>query len=205
MFCRMNIRFLLSAAISSLFCYLPATVAAADGVLIKVPEALNVLYVNDETYKRSFFSSDGSKVKLKEGLNRLVLEYETLWDLDAENHEVVKSEPVMVSFSAKNGKYEFTLPEIKNVTAAKEFALKPVLTLVETGSQRPVEIAHSYRSKEKAFLASFKDNTSRLSINTAQAGSNTTEVGELPLTMLRYWWQQASPEQQQMFMESVGR
>ena len=136
----------------------PIAHAAGTGQdsMLKVPEALNVLYLDGKARSSSFFSSGGAKATIPPGYHRMVLEYEVIWEIDSDEHDRIVSEPFMVSFTLNAGaSYKVVLPQLESVSMAKEFAKQPVIAIIEDETDKIVPTEVAYRLEEKQFLASF--------------------------------------------------
>lgn len=157
-----------------------------------MPEKFNVLFINGQKYKGSILSA-GVTLELLPGTQQLVIEYEEIWDITNDEHERLISQPLLVKFDTKAGKtYLVKSINLNDITAARRFARKPRISLVEQQSGRLLPVELKYRLKDSKFIAGFGVDADTL---TAQ------EKGDQAARMLRYWWRQSDYSQQQHFLD----
>lgn len=118
-----------------LMLFIPVSALPAVGsprATIEIPEAFNLKYVDGECYKRPLFSSGDVVLELAPGSYQLIIEYEEIWELNADDHERIVSEPLSVTFVAEGGRpYLLRYPDLDSVKAATVFAKAPVVAIVD--------------------------------------------------------------------------
>ncbi|NRB42664.1 MAG: DUF2057 family protein [Pseudomonadales bacterium] len=169
-------------------------------VKIKVPEELDVLYINGEK-QRQFLFGKKSEIEARTGLNRVVLRYKAFWG-DDDDFDKVVSPAFMLQFTVKQGvDYRLELPVINDVEQAKTYAKSATALLYAQHNRAIIDVKISYHLDEKSMLQQM----------TVVEGSNETDgVKDLvkysdndALKQLGFWWQQASDVQRQQFLQSV--
>lgn len=74
-------------------------------VTVRVPSQLEVFTVNGKEIEgvNTFFASDYKDLKLTPGRYEILAYYKELWQLDADNHEIVKTNPANFIVDGKPG------------------------------------------------------------------------------------------------------
>ncbi|WP_028109375.1 DUF2057 family protein [Ferrimonas futtsuensis] len=99
----------------------PLTQAAT----LELPSSIWANKVNGEAVP-----SYRSALPLQPGLQILELRYAELLQLNAEDHEYVSSEPLYLSFEAKDDQtYRLQLPDLRSETEVRQFARQPYASL----------------------------------------------------------------------------
>jgi uncharacterized protein YccT (UPF0319 family) len=135
-------------------CAAPGPVKLYDGperkpaelVRISVPEPVEVMAVDGREPPGNFLHNSPDLLLLP-GEHVLSLRYVELFQIDAENHEVVRSRQAALRFSGAAGSsYRLTVPPLSGLDAAKKFAASPVFTLVnpQTGEKTQSVAIRSY-------------------------------------------------------------
>ena len=189
----------------------PSAQASSQQSALFVPEALNVLSVDNvkQPHKFSLFSGGDTTLKLEPGLHRIVMEYEVFWEKSAEETEHLLSNPLQVSFRAEPGKqYFIKLPSLGLLDEARQYADKPVIKIIDRSTNRLVAADVAY-SKANRSLFQFNQPTvttsparNSLPVASSRQTSRVT-TGNMPLKMLEYWWEQASDKQRRHFLKSI--
>ncbi len=82
------------------------------------------------------FRSDAMTLVLPPGPHQLIVVYETLWDLDGDNHEVIRSQPILFEFDARNGEqWSFDYERPVQIKQARTFAENSLIRLVSREQQ----------------------------------------------------------------------
>jgi uncharacterized protein YccT (UPF0319 family) len=199
------------------------TAEDVQSATLAVPEVFDILYVDGNIYDPGLFSSK-SQLKLKPGRHQLVIKYLEFLEINSEDFEKVQSDPFMISFTVEAGKnYHIPFKNFRTVSAADSFATKPTVYVMEKSTNKAIEVEHSYRVKDDAYLAGFESTstnktatatatTSKKTTGTSpptaqatktQAAVATTQKNNKALEMLHYWWQEADAEQKQIFLDSL--
>ena len=134
------------------------------------------------------FRSDALPVYLTPGKHKLVLHYESIWDIDGDNHEKVRSQPILFELDGKAGEqmvFHFESPATLN--QAQSFAQTIPITLV---SDRQSITGYGLK---KADPLTFNEKKPIAKV-------------ELPyLQQLQYWWEQATPYEQKEFKQWINQ
>ena len=89
---------------------------------IRVPSDLEVFTINGSEVDgvNTFFNTDHKDLKVTPGRYEILAYYKRLWDLDADNHEVMKSDPALFVVDGEAGEfYRLDFERPQNVTQAR--------------------------------------------------------------------------------------
>lgn len=184
---------------------LPMSVFAA---VLKAPDELVFLAVNDQQVEKSWFSS-ANEVTLSLGKNVVKLKYLDLFEVDYDQHEIVESEPFWLEINVidadKPLKIMFNKPD--SVAAAKAFVSAPTKQLTLDGGHQQQNI---FASKPHQIVNKIDSNHSaaeQVNQPLPLHVKASTQQGSEPnaLNMLEFWWQQASIEQQKAFLNQIAK
>ena len=116
----------------------------AQVLTVRVPSDLEVFTINGREIDgvNTFFSNGYKDLKLTPGRYEIIAFYKRLWDLDPDNHEVMKSDPAKFVVDGKRGEFyrlDFKRPE--NPDEARELAdnFSGWVENVQTGEKTPSE------------------------------------------------------------------
>lgn len=134
------------------------------------------------------FRNDSVNLFIPPGEHTLVVHYESIWDIDGENHEKVRSQPILFEVTSQAGEvFQFDYETPTSLKQAKSFALSIPISLVSE-SQR----ISGYGLKKE----------DPLTFNQKEAPKKV----EFPyLEQLEYWWKQASPYERKQFREWINQ
>jgi len=176
---------------------------------IVFPEAYEVLKVNGKTYENSFFSS-ASEIKVNAEKQVILYRYNELFeDVDNDDHTKIKSAPFVLIIDGTSEQITIKSPELNDIKQAREYALNPTLVIVDTKEQL---VSHTISSLaefeqtqyDKALHAHRLHNTNN-NLPEKSTRINVTSKVEEPqsraLSMLNYWWQQASEQEKRIFIK----
>lgn len=105
----------------------------AEVALLEVPEHVQVMAIDGREPPPSFLRSS-VVLALLPGEHVLSLRHVQLFQLNSEEHEVVRSRQAALRFvAAASGRYRVEAPLQGNVGAARQFAREPVFRLVDGG------------------------------------------------------------------------
>jgi hypothetical protein len=188
----------------------PGARAATQQVTLVVPEALDVISIDNVKYSAGLFSSGDTTLKLAPGQHKIVVEYYVIIDISSDDHEAIKSEPFQIAFYAKPGKdYYINIPSTRNVKEARQYAKKPVIVLIDRSTKQHVTNEVTYREFDGTFSTQFnaasgttQQKSGAVTANATPQQSGVNTDSDTPLKMLEYWWQQASAQQRKQFIES---
>lgn len=162
-------------------------------VLVSVPEQIEVMAIDGQEPPPSFLKSR-VQLALLPGEHVFSLRYVELFQLTADNHEVIRSKQAALRFTAAAGsEYRLETPPQKNVDVARKFAKSPEFKLVNVkdGAATPSTPIKSMAE------ASLIDSISKAFTTTAD------EPARQPtnLDLLKDVWGRTSPEEQAGFRD----
>lgn len=110
--------------------------------IIRVPVELEVLSINGRRVEgvNSLFSVGYKDLHLEPGEYRILAYYKDLWDINADTHDVIKSDPAMFPVDAKAGHfYQLGFDEPQSIEQARELekAFSGYTLDVSTGEKIP--------------------------------------------------------------------
>jgi hypothetical protein len=116
----------------------------AQVLTVRVPSDLEVFTINGQEIDgvNTFFSSGYKDLKLTPGRYEIVAFYKRLWDLDPDNHEVMKSDPAKFMVDGQGGEfYRLGFERPENAEEARELAddFSGWVENMQTGEKTPSE------------------------------------------------------------------
>ena len=188
---------------------------------IKFSEELVPLQVNDTKVEQSFFRSV-DQVELGSGQHKLKIKYKDLYEIDYDEHEVIESKPfwVVVDVTDNNAEYFVSMPRPDDIEQAKEYVAKPFANIKRVGANgsviklEPLTEQVVLAKKPAAITAVAATPVSKTSdVSNGQAETKiksqelnqekaATPINQQPsaLSMLEFWWSQASESEKQSFL-----
>ena len=173
------------------------TFAADASGTLQAPEILQIMTIDGEEPPGSFLGSRNLSRPLPAGEHVLSVRYNQLFNLGADDHDILKSPPVAFRFTVEPGKtYQLQVNPPKHYEDAKIFAKNPQIRLitVETGKSQDGIIIKSLGQASlvdtigKAFQSATGEG------NEASTATTTTN-----LLQLQQSWRSASPAERQAF------
>ena len=165
-------------------------------VTVDVPEIIQVLSIDGKEQNSTFFGTRQHKQSLPTGEHVLSVRYSQLFNLTADEHDIIKSKPLAIRFIAEAGKsYQLVANAPKRYEAAKEFAKNPDIRLVDnsTGKSESAVVVKSYAE------ASLVDTIGKAFQNPSEDSNNTTSTKTNNYQLLQEAWLKASPQERQAF------
>lgn len=164
--------------------------AISDVALISVPEQVEVMSIDGREPPSSFLKSN-VELSLLPGEHVFSLRYVELFQITADEHDVVRSKLAALRFTAKPGAtYKLGIPKQAGHDAAIKFAREPVFTLLDNQNG---DVTESSPIKSYA-EASLVDTISKaFTENQAAAGPVTN------LDLLKDVWARTSPDERRAF------
>lgn len=180
----------------------PAAVMAADAAstpasakaTVSVPELIQVLSIDGQESSGNFFGSRAMNLTLEAGEHILSVRYTQLFQVTADDHDILKSKPMVIRFTADAGKvYQLTVNPPKRYEAAKEFAKAPDIRLIDksSGVSQSATLIKSYAE------ASLVDSIGKAFQSVQEGGDNSKTTNNLQ--MLQDIWSRATPDERQAF------
>jgi uncharacterized protein YccT (UPF0319 family) len=173
----------------------PLAQAVSQSAHLQVPELIQIMAIDGQERTGNFFGSRAMTLDLSAGEHVLSVRYSQLFQLGADDHDIIKSKPMAIRFTAEAGKtYQLNVNPPKRYEAAKEFAKQPDIRLVDktSGTSQQATLIKSYAEASlvdsigKAFQSS--EDSAAIKATTA---SN--------VQLLQDIWQRASTEERQAF------
>lgn len=199
---------LLLSSIVALFFSVPSIAET-----VNFPEEIVPLQVGDKKIEHSFFNRV-DEVELTPGVYQFKLKYTDLYEQGYDDHQVIDSEPFWVTMTiAANTDYDVVFNRADNAVAAKVFAEAPQVSLQVKGESLGIPLAiipepnlSSDAVSPVATAAPAASTTAIASATTAQAPvSRPASNAPNAAAMLDFWWQQASAQEQQAFIDKVTK
>jgi len=165
-------------------------------VTVDVPEIIQVLSIDGKEQNSTFFGTRQHKQSISTGEHVLSVRYSQLFNLTADEHDILKSKPLAIRFVAEAGKsYQLVANAPKRYEAAKEFAKNPDIRLVDnsTGKSESAVIVKSYAE------ASLVDTIGKAFQNSTEETNSVTSTKTNNYQLLQEIWLKASPQERQAF------
>lgn len=205
----------LASIIVSLIASISSFNAQAAGTL-KLAKEFNLIAINGEEYQSGLFGGH-SNIKLRTGINRLVIEFEEVYEgEDDDDFDVIKSGSFLLQFSASaNAKLSQSILKPKNADAAKRFIKNPVFTIKDSQSKTVVHSISPLQSDKLSFAVSKTKPRQNAAIDLSYPSTKKSKITaplktgnaankSRALNMLIYWWSQASEEDKKDFKEAIS-
>lgn len=188
--------------------------ATAMAETVYFPEEIVPLQVGDKVIEHSFFSRV-DELELAPGTYKFKLKYTDLYEQGYDDHQVVDSEPFWVSVTIEQGEdYDIVFNRADNAVAAKVFAESPQVSLQAKGSSLgiPLDSATEQKQSHSSHVVAAPTAQAQpvavapVAVNapiSQPAPAPTVQGAPSAAAMLDFWWQQASPQQQQAFLDKV--
>ncbi len=204
--------FKLSSLAALLICSsVSAMSTQALAATVHVSNNLVVSEVNDREIESGFLDNEAS-FELAKGTHALVIRYKDVFeDLIVAADTVVESQDFIIKFTiAVQQKLKLSTVKINSLEAAERFSKSPRLQLVDSRNNQleiSLERVSDYKlakQVDKAVHARINQNispqaTAAIIGVSGPSTSNTTKVNAL--TMLQYWWQNASESEKLRFKQ----
>lgn len=134
------------------------------------------------------FRSDNLFIYLTPGKHHLVLHYESIWDIDGDNHETVRSQPILFEIDGQAGEQlVFSYESPTTLKQAQNFAQSIPVTLI---------------SDKQSITGYGLKKADPLTFNKKKP---ITKVDLPYLQQLQYWWDQATPYERREFKEWINQ
>ena len=166
--------------------------------LVSLPPEIDLIMIDgkDVSSKFGLFRRGNVKIALNPGHHRFVLQYSQIWDIDADEHEKIKSLEVEIrSTLEKNHEYKFSFDIPETLEEARKVQENFLVTLTDVKTNKTIT------SKLKNPADGL--NLTRLKKD-EPAPQNTplppSANDNLPLQMLKHWWAQSSDEDKKAFL-----
>lgn len=186
----------------------------ADLVTLLLPVSLDVELVDGLEYPalRSMFRRGDLAVRMLPGEREVALRYNQLFQLTADDHEIVRSGVMVLRFVAEPGQtYRAEHPAFRDVSAAREGVKNFELRIIdEAGSNRvssATQVRRNWRGEQsttarpdlvssEAARAAAKEDAG----NVARVPAAASAGGVNALDLLKFTWQNATAGERAAFM-----
>jgi hypothetical protein len=163
-----------------------------DKVSLEVPELIQILSIDGQEGNSNFLGSRAHIQQLTVGEHVLSVRYTQLFNINADEHDILKSKPMAIRFTAEAGQtYQLSVTPPRRYEAAKEFAKQPDIRLVNKTagtSQQAIQIK-SYAE------ASLVDSIGKAFQSSDESVSKQSDNVQL----LQDIWLRATPTERQAF------
>lgn len=164
--------------------------SAAETAMIRLPEQVQVMAMDGQEQAGSLLQRDQLLAVLP-GEHVFSLRYVELFQINSEEHEVVRSRQTALRFTAVAGReYRIEMDKQGSLDAARKFAKDPKFRLVDVGSGAVTE-STAIKSYAEASLID--------TITKAFDSSDSKAQGPTHLDLLKDVWGRASPEDRASF------
>ena len=185
---------------------------AAAGAVLKSHKTILVQAIDGRDAGTAFIGQQHS-FELAPGEHSIVVTYADMYDLTADDFEKVESGPVKMQFRAEAGKtYQLAHEAIADIQAAKAFAKKPELKILDAATGEPVRVDLEYAmpkrllptlrfasEEEKVFASDYQTPAAAPSAEPEPADKADLSA----LKMLQFSWEQASPAERKAFLKWI--
>lgn len=197
---------------------------------LRVPTDLEVFTINGREVDgvNTFFNTDYKDLKLSPGRYEILAYYKRLWDLDADSHEVMKSDPALFVVDGKAGEfYRLGFERPQNVTQARalEEDFSGWVENMNSGEKTPsqasglvlnrgflapitgteVETKGASAVEPKAVKAVTPAPASPATNQGSASGSASTAAQANYLDTLKAQWNQATQEERRQFLQWISQ
>ena len=195
------------------------------GAKLTVTDNLIVSEIDNKTIEHSFFQ-DEAVFALTQGEHAIILHYKDVFeDIDFAQERVVKSEDFVIRFSVSNEQeLHLSTKKISNLVSAEKFVKSPQLMLKDEHHKQlgiTLENVSDYKLAQQVnqvvnTLTTKQSSQPKVptqvkqSINLPKETTVTKQVKVVnsnvqvnAVTMLNYWWQRASKQEQQDFINTT--
>lgn len=196
----------------------PPTVKLYDGkeradqelLTVSVPVELEILSINDRRVEGAgtMFAYDHRDLKLLPGQYRIAAYYKNLFQLSADQHEVVKSDPALFTLDGKAGEsWALNFDKPADVEAARTLArdFEGWSENLASGERRDSTPSGLILNQGFIGLATAETATAPAAVSSVSPESTATSQadtanGDQVLDTLKQNWKSASPEQRREFL-----
>jgi hypothetical protein len=202
---------------SVVFCGVAAllfsSIALAETV--SFPEEIIPLQVGEKVIEHSFFNRV-DELDLNPGTYSVKLKYSDLYEQGYDEHQIIDSDPFWVVVTIEQGNnYDVVFNRADNAVAAKVFAESPQVSLQAKGESLGMPLATSMNPPQSqvksiapaAPIASLNQPTvANAPVNApmSKPAPSTTDTPNAA-AMLDFWWQQASLEERERFLDKIKK
>lgn len=172
-------------------------------LLVDVPVELEIVVINERRVEgiNKFFSLGDRTLHLQPGEYRIIAYYKNLFELAGNNHEVVKSDPVMYRVSGAAGsRHRLSFDEPADVDEAREMAknFAGYSLNLTTAEKRPTEASGMMLSQGFLTIQSAPE-VANVSTVAPETGAGLSHIN-----LLKASWQSATAEERRAFLRWIA-
>jgi len=182
---------------------------------LHVTEKFVVVSVNGQSFSSGLFSNE-ARVPLKKGTNKIALRYKELFEESlGDDHEVVTSNIFVVRLSIQKEQI-YTLQYLRphDASAARRYAREPKISIIDSLGEN-IRVENIYLASQST---GFVNQATRINmpaqpmINITSPQKAASKNSNIPNSsteqtmagqMLMFWWNKATPEQKQSFLDEI--
>lgn len=163
--------------------------APAELALLSAPEQIEVLSIDGKEAPPRLFKGS-LQAALLPGEHVLSLRYVEFFQLNADEHDIVRSKPAALRFTATAGsQYRLEIPKQPDHDAARKFAKSPQFRLVDEEG----------RVTESMPIKSYAEASLIDTLNKALEGQDEPARPVTNLDLLKDVWSRSTPEEKEAF------
>ena len=183
--------------------YEGADLPAEKLLLVDVPMELEIVVVNERRVEgiNKLFTLGDRTLHLQPGDYRIIAYYKNLFELPGNNHEVVKSDPVLYRLSGTAGsRYRLGFDEPANVDEARQMAknFAGYSLNLATAEQRPTEASGMLMSQGFLTIQSAPE------VASVSTVAPDADSGLSHIDLLKASWQNATAEERRAFLRWIA-
>ena len=187
---------------------------------LTLSKAFNIIAVNGAEYESGIFSQSKT-LSLNDGLNRVAIEYEEVFDgEDGDDFDVVKSGVFLLQLYAEpNSQLSQSFIKPSDASAAKRYIKNPMFSIKKQSGESvefnlsPMQsdklsyILDKTKLRQNAAIDLSHLNSKKGKILQSKEAKQTKESqgSSRALQMLEYWWSQASEADKKAFKETLKK
>ncbi|MCG8392962.1 MAG: DUF2057 domain-containing protein [Pseudomonadales bacterium] len=186
-------------------------------VTVRVPSELEVFTINGEEVEgvNTFFSTEYKDLKVAPGRYEILAYYKELWQLDADNHEIVKTNPANFVVDGKPGEiWVLGFDKPQDVEAARAMEDNFHGWAENPASGQKVAAEKSKLVLKRGFMAPITgeevttpttNSVAPLVTGAAAAAPAAQAAQATYLDTLKAQWNQATPEERREFLQWISQ
>lgn len=184
-----------------------------NAVSLQANDTVIVTWLDGEEQSPAFIGQKHEFV-IAPGKHVAIIEYRDIFDVGADNHEKVQSNPIKVTFEGRAGAhYRFDHAPYKTLESARKFAEAPVIVIVDAASGAPVNASFE-KSVPASFISKLKFEGEEAKVfvsdqivrdqGSAALPALKEDSGSSGLQTLQKAWAGASDSERKHFLKSVS-
>lgn len=192
---------------------------------VRVPSQIEVYTINGKAVEgaNSFFSSGYKDLKLLPGRYEIIAYYKELWDLDADNHEVMKSDPAKFIVEGQAGQFfrlDYDRPRdpeqarqleadfsgwVENINSGEKIPSRPSGLMLNRGILAPLTGSEMQAAGGESVAPQSAVAPQSQAAAPDGATSDTVAPAANYLDTLKAQWNQATPGERREFLQWIAQ